>query len=213
MPLLTALRERYPGAQVALTTGNSERMLADLDGYRVDVAVTAVPDLDRRRFATLPLWRNAVVAYVGYRHPLAGHTEVRLEHLRRHPLVLREPGSITRSVFEQALARAGAELAGWPEVIQVDSREAVHAAVTAGLGVGVVSERELPHDPRVAVLDLADMPLAITEYLACLAANRRSRLVRAVFELAATITADRTPGSDPDDRTGPYGSDGAVPSP
>ncbi|GAA3517252.1 LysR substrate-binding domain-containing protein [Actinocatenispora rupis] len=184
MPLLAALRDRHPGVRVALTTGNSEQSLTALRERRVDVAITASDGATAAGLHSAVLRRDPVVAYVSHRHPLADRTGVELAELARHQLIVREHGSTTRRVLEQGLAAVGRSLADWPDLIEVDSREAVHAAVAVGLGVGVVTERELPHDPRVGVLDLTDLDLTATERLVCRADGRRSRLVRAVFDLA-----------------------------
>ncbi|BCJ29045.1 LysR substrate-binding domain-containing protein [Actinocatenispora sera] len=186
MPLLAALRDRYPGVRVALSTGNSEQVLAELVADRVDVALTAAGGHDPRLHA-VPVRRDRVVAFVARRHPLGARTEVTLDELAGTQLVIRESGSTTRRVFERALAAAGRSLAEWPELIEVDSREAVHSAVAVGLGVGVVSDAELPPDPRLAVLALPGLDLDLTQYLACRRDASRSRLVRAVFELADTL--------------------------
>ena len=53
--------------------------------------------------------------------------------------MLREPGSGTRSVFEQALADLGIELGRLRIVMELPSNEAVRAAVEAGLGATALS--------------------------------------------------------------------------
>ena len=60
-------------------------------------------------------------------------------------MVMREEGSVTRRAIEAALDRAGFT----PEVVmELGSREAVHEAVAAGLGAGVVIEAERDGDIR-----------------------------------------------------------------
>lgn len=196
MPLLAAIRDRYPGVRVALSTGNSEQVLADLRARRADVVITASDDATADGLYAVTLRRDPVVAFVSHRHPLADRTELPLADLADHPLVVRERGSTTRRVLERGLARIGRSLADWPELIEVDSREAVHAAVAVGLGVGVVTGGELPHDPRVGALDLSGPDLVATERLVCRTDSRRSRLVRAVFDLATERGgAPETPGT------------------
>jgi len=54
-------------------------------------------------------------------------------------MVLREPGSGTRSVFEDAVAQLGIELASLRIAMELPSNEAVRAAVEAGLGATALS--------------------------------------------------------------------------
>lgn len=197
MPLLAAIRDRYPGVRVALSTGNSEQILAELRARQSDVVITASDGATADGLYAITLRQDPVVAFVSHRHPLADRTELPLTDLADHPLVIRERGSTTRRVLENGLARIGRSLADWPELIEVDSREAVHAAVAVGLGVGVVTGSELPHDPRVSALDLTGTELTATERLVCRTDSRRSRLVRAVFDLAVPPQSPRSAPNQP----------------
>jgi DNA-binding transcriptional LysR family regulator len=53
--------------------------------------------------------------------------------------VLREPGSGTRSVFEDAIAAVGIERSALRIQLELPSNEAVRAAVEAGLGATAIS--------------------------------------------------------------------------
>ena len=95
-------------------------------------------------------------------------------------MILREPGSTTRAVFEAALSERGIR----PErVIEIGSREAVREAVAAGLGVGVIFESEFLRDGRLHTLRLSDAKLEAVQYAACLEDRRAVRVVRAFFDL------------------------------
>ncbi len=56
-------------------------------------------------------------------------------------LVIRERGSVTREVFESALAERGVTPG---TLIEVEGRESVREAVAAGFGLGIVFESEMP---------------------------------------------------------------------
>lgn len=179
LPALSAFTKRYPKLRLSLSVGNSETLIRDLFDHRIDVAVVAnlVPDA---RLHALPVRRDRLVLFVPKAHPWARRRSVRPAELAGERLVLREPGSSTRRVFETAMARAGVAL---EEVIEINSREAVREAVAAGLGIGVVSESEFGNDPRLVKVTLAEADLGATEYVACLAERRELRLIRAFLEL------------------------------
>lgn len=179
LPALRDFTRRYPKLRLSLTVGNSETLIRDLLDHRIDVAVVANPAPDARLFA-IPVRRDRLVLFVPKRHPWARRKQVTPDRLADERLVLREPGSSTRRVFETAMARAGVAL---EEVIEINSREAVREAVAAGLGVGVVSESEFGNDPRLVKLRLAEADLGATEYVACLAERRELRLIRAFLEI------------------------------
>lgn len=120
--------------------------------------------------------------------PLARAGRLRLAALADADLVLRERGSITREVFETALAEAGIRPRA---IVEAESREAVREAVGAGFGLGVVFESELPADRRFTVLEVDDAELGVGEYVVCLAERRRLPLVREFLETAAALEGVR----------------------
>ena len=106
-------------------------------------------------------------------------------------MILREPGSRTRQLFELAIAQARVR----PRVVmEIESREAVREAVAAGLGIGVVSEAEFGHDERLAAIPVTDAELGTREYVVCLRERRRLRIVSAFLDQAHQRLERRRPG-------------------
>lgn len=183
MCLLGRLEASYPGMEITLSIDNSANLVDDVLEYRTDVAVIA--DLgDDDRLSAVPIVRNDLTAFVRTDHELAGRGAVSAEQLIGHRIVLREQGSMTRHRFEQALAEADLSATN---VFQVDARDAVHVAVRAGLGVGIVAETELPDDDHITAVRVDDLDLTITEYLVCRADRRRTRLITAVFDIRPSL--------------------------
>jgi aminoethylphosphonate catabolism LysR family transcriptional regulator len=183
VPFLAAFRQRYPRIDLRLSIGNGEAMLDDLLTQRVDVAVLADPAEDSRLYA-VPCGRHALVAILPKRHKLASRRRVGLAALARETIVLREPGSRTRRIFETALERAGL---GAENAIEIGTREGVREAVAAGLGLGIVSAAELGHDDRLAALQLEGEGLETREYVVCLAERRALRIISAFFEVVGEV--------------------------
>jgi LysR family transcriptional regulator, low CO2-responsive transcriptional regulator len=181
MEALAAFNRRYPKLTLSLAIGNSAELLQDLIEHRSDVAILADVPGDSRLHA-LPLRRDRLIGFIPKSHALAGKGRIDAARLAEHRLVLREPGSTTRHLFETAMARAG-HLLG--EVLEIGSREAVREAVAAGLGLGIVSESEFGQDPRLKPLHLGGIDVAMTEYVVCLAERRELRLVKAFLEIVA----------------------------
>ena len=179
MPALAAFGAKYPGVRVSLSIGNSAAVLHDLIEHRSDVAVLANVAGDPRLVAE-PLRRDPLVGFVHRAHPWAHRRRVPAAELPRQRLVLREPGSTTRRIFETAMARAGIALG---EVLEIGSREAVREAVAAGLGVGVVSEAEFRRDGRLRAFTIEDLCLETVEYVVCLAERQQLRLVKTFLQV------------------------------
>jgi aminoethylphosphonate catabolism LysR family transcriptional regulator len=185
MAALAAFNKRYPKLTLSLSIGNSAELLQDLLEHRSDVAILADVPGDAR-FHALPLRRDRLIGFVPGSHPLARKGRIEAARLADHRLVLREPGSTTRHLFETALSRAGY---GRGEVLEIGSREAVREAVAAGLGIGIVSESEFGQDPRLKPLRLQGVDVEMTEYVVCLAERRELRLVKAFLEIVAAGAA------------------------
>lgn len=179
MGFLAAFIALYPGVRVAVTMGNSQAVLQDLFEFRTDVAVLARIDDDQRLHA-IPHTRQPVVVFVPSGHEWANRRSIKLAELESRAMVLREEGSSTRQVFETALAEAGVK----PRVVlEIGSREALHEAVAAGLGIGVISKAELGRDPRLRAIRISDARLESREYVVCLNERRNLRTVQAFLKI------------------------------
>jgi len=83
--------------------------------------------------------------------------QVPLAALATAPLLMREQGSGTRRVIEQALRRAGLRLNQLQIAMDLDSTEAIVSGVEAGLGVGFVSEWAIRKELRLGTLAIAQI--------------------------------------------------------
>jgi aminoethylphosphonate catabolism LysR family transcriptional regulator len=181
VPILAALKRTHPSLTFRLAIGNSAATLGLLHEDAVDVAVTARRVSDPRLW-TIELRRDRLVLFVGSDHPWRRRARLRLAELAGQPLVLRERGSVTREVFEEALAAARVTPGA---LIEVETREAVRETVAAGFGVGVVFASEFRRDRRFSAIDVADAALEVGEFAACLSARRHVALVAAFMNEAA----------------------------
>lgn len=180
IPLVAGFQRRYPGIRISMSFGNSEAVLEELLARRSDVAVLPDIAVDDARLHAVPLRRDRLVVFVERGHPWGTRRSLPLAELDGQRLVLRETGSRTRALFEQAMAEAGVRPGS---VVEIGSREAVREAVAAGLGIGVVFESEFGRDARLHRLALRDIALESVEYAVCLQERRPVRAVRAFFEL------------------------------
>ncbi len=151
MPLIAALLEEHPHLAVEHALGNTADLLEEVRQCRLDVAVLTldwVPsDLRVHRIA-----RQVPMACTPAAHRWATRDAITLSELAEELVLLREPGSMTRSLFEAACSEGKACL---KSTVTLPSREAVKEAVAAGIGVGIVLAGEVGADPRIKALDLA----------------------------------------------------------
>ena len=184
-PVIARFSEEYPGISLSLSTGSARTTMADLYDYRTDIALVADSG-EEERLVRHPFSRDRLVAIVPSRHPLAQRSSVPLDKLLGERLVLRESGSVTRQIFEDAVRRIDDRISGFMEI---GSREGVQEAIAAGLGVGIVSEAEVGRDRRIVVVAIERPTLTMTEYLVCMKDRIRLRVVEAFLQVAADLSA------------------------
>lgn len=135
---LVAFRRAHPQIAVRLIVGNTAQVAQAVAEGEADLGLVEgaidLPALAERAF---PGDRLILVVPPG--HPLAGRDTIAPAALREADFVLREPGSGTRSEFEDALRAAGEDPGRLRVVLELPSNEAVRAAVEAGGGVTVIS--------------------------------------------------------------------------
>ena len=189
--LLVAFGQRYSEVALSVSLGNSNEVLEGLLAFRSDVAI--LPQMGKDpRFFTVPYGRSRIVLVVGRSHAWAARKAVRVEELKAQRVVLREVGSTTRRLFEDALTKAGVEVR---RVLEIESREAVLETVAAGIGIGVALEGETHPDSRLHAVRVSDAPMMLELDIACLAERREAPAIKAFFEVARDILPARARAS------------------
>jgi aminoethylphosphonate catabolism LysR family transcriptional regulator len=164
-PLLAQFQRLYPGIQISIRYGNSQQLMSWLESRLCDVAfLPNIPQADDR-FISIPLEPDKLVVFVNQDHVWSERRSITMEELLEQRIILREKGSRTRSIFEEAVAEAGGQL---HDVMEISGREGVREAVAAGFGVGIVAENELVADSRLRPLRVSNAELIHEEYFICL---------------------------------------------
>lgn len=139
--LFVELHRSHPKVSLELEIANTARIRQRLIEGRLDLGLTEglletdSPELDRLSVEVFT--HDEMVLILSPAHPLAAQRgPLPLRELTRLPFIVRERGSGTREVVEDALARR--RLAIRP-VMSLGSTEAVKNAVMAGLGAAFVS--------------------------------------------------------------------------
>lgn len=157
-PILFRWHAAYPGIALALSIGNTAQVAAavleggaDLGFVEGDIPQT---ELVRETVAT-----DRLLLVVGAKHPWASRRSIKPRQLLQTDWVLREPGSGTRSEFETALRRYGIAPQRLKLALELPSNESVCAAVEAGAGATVISERVASSSIRAGTLHRIELAL------------------------------------------------------
>ncbi len=187
MELLEAFRKRYPKLQVSMSLGNGDEVIADLLGFKTDIAILGEEKNDPRFFQKF-YNRHRIIAFVNSDHPWAGRGSISIDEFAGQKMILRTPGSTTRHAFEQSLQQAGIKI---HEVMEINQREAMREAVIRGLGIGVVSISEFAPHERLRPLKILNAKIYVNDYVVSLAERQNRPLISAFFATAEELIGNR----------------------
>ncbi|WP_375571414.1 LysR family transcriptional regulator [Seohaeicola saemankumensis] len=170
---------QHKAISISVESGSHQDILAAILRREVDVAV--LPDIPAdRRFLRLPVLSQDVVAIVGAQSRYASRREITLQDLADEPLIFRSRGSSTQKVVDRAFRAAG--LSPVPQ-LTADTRDAVHEAVTLGIGIGFMWRHGTMRTDTVIRLDIPAMGAAVEEVVFALK-EERNPLVDLFFKAA-----------------------------
>lgn len=154
--LLGPYSQAFPEVDVTVHIGNRRQMLTRFERQEDDLYVFSHPPSLAHAVAGRFL-RNPLVAVAPRDHPLAGRERVAMSELLGERMLLREPGSATRMLFDSWLQEQGLTLG---PTLQMASNEAIRVGVASGMGLAVLSEHVLPPEhPDLVILPVAGLPL------------------------------------------------------
>ena len=150
---VAAFLQTHPKVHVTARSGNTDEMLEELVSGRIQIALIEGPE-QRKDVHIEPFMEDHLVLVVPAQHDWAGH-EVKLDDLRSQPVLMREFGSGSRRVVEQALSKAGLKVKELMVGMELDSTEGLLSAVEAGLGVTFVSRWAVRNQLALGTLKLS----------------------------------------------------------
>lgn len=175
--LLGAFIEAHPDVQPRLTITNRAKVLERLRSNQDDLMIMGrVPD--ELAVEAHPFIDNEMVVVAPPDHPLAGRPNIALKQISRERFLVREPGSGTRQAVERLLAEQNLKVSPYMEL---GNAEAIKQGVMAGLGISVLSRRNLGlelSNRRIAILDVAGFPLVRRWYAVHLKGKKLSLAAR-----------------------------------
>lgn len=143
------------GHALELLVDNTQALLTALDGGKLDFAILEGV-FDKTRYAHRLFCRENFVGVCAKSHPFANQV-VTWDQVLCEKLILREPGSGTRGIFEQLLASSGYSLASFPAVSSVSSFRLLRQLVAAGLGITFAYQAVAEGDEGLACFELKDV--------------------------------------------------------
>jgi DNA-binding transcriptional LysR family regulator len=142
-----------PQIRITARSGNSDAMLEALLSREIQLALIEGPE-QRKDIRIEPFMEDHMVLVVPASHDWANQ-EIEPDYLKTQPLLMREFGSGSRRIVEQALTSVGLKPKDLNIIMELDSTEGLLSAVEAGLGITFVSRWAVRNQVSLGSLVLA----------------------------------------------------------
>ncbi len=177
-------RAAHPEARVEVRIADSAEVATRVLAGDHELGVVGAPPRSAHLEA-VPLWRDELVLVLPPGHPLARKRKpVEPRALTAEPLLVREPGSGTRALTEEAFVQAGVDPDTLSVVAELGSTAAVKEGVLQGLGLAVLSARAVSREREAGLLATARLAAPLERRFQLLRDRRRdpSPLARALWD-------------------------------
>jgi DNA-binding transcriptional LysR family regulator len=146
--LLKKYRRLYPGVDLQVTAGSSEKILERVRGHEVDLGLLTLPVV-ARDLEVMPVLKEEMVVVTAPGHPLSRERAIDPQSLAKFPLILYEAGSNTRKVLDQFFLE---ESISTEIAMESENVEIIKAMVAINLGVTIVPYTPVAKDVRAGRL-------------------------------------------------------------
>ena len=190
--IIAVFQEKYPGVALSLRIANSALIEEQIRRNELDLGVVGGHPLRLGEECVAAGLLDELVLIVPPSHPWARRREIQPSLLEAERLLVREEGSATRQVTEQALQRAGGHIKA---SMELGHTEAIKQAVMAGLGIAFVSIHAIRGEVAVGRLRAVRLKgLRIQRHFHIIHNEARtlSTSARAFIELLKTARVDRS---------------------
>ena len=154
---LVRFRKIHPGVKIELAAGNSTQVAEAVQHGAADIGFVE-GRIEAENLMQQAIARDRLIIVAGPKH-LASKRRISASDLPNLDWVLREPGSGTRSEFDDALNRWKLSIDQLNVVLELPSNEAVRMAVEAGAGATAISELVAPRGIALGKLKVIPLPL------------------------------------------------------
>lgn len=146
---------RHPKVEFSMISANTENIVYALKEKKIALGLVEGPvgrvDLETKSFIEDEI---VIVASANHEWVTSEQSRITISELAEMPLIMREHGSGTRRVVENALKKSGLKLSELKFAMELDSTEAIKSVVEANLGIGFVSRWGLAREIELETLKI-----------------------------------------------------------
>lgn len=185
--LLVRFRELYPDVLESVSVSDSAAAIAAVESGKAEVGL--VGELPRAaNLCAKSIAQDDLTLVVSPAHEFARRKRITPDELCGQPLIVRKPSSGSRRCVEQALSTAGLSATDLRISMEVNSNDAIRAAVERGVGIAFLSARAIDReirDQRLIPIEIEGVRAARDLYLITDPKRLPTRAVRAFLDFLA----------------------------
>ncbi|MGI6227844.1 MAG: LysR substrate-binding domain-containing protein, partial [Peptococcales bacterium] len=144
-------KELYPQVEIAIEVFNTQHIVKSVNDQLLDIGLVE-GHVENEGLNIVPFLDDELMVIVNPNHPLAHQKSVTFDQLSLFPFILREKGSGTRQIMEEALVKTGHDGDSLSIIMELGSTEAVKSAVEANLGISILSKRTVQKELQFKTL-------------------------------------------------------------
>lgn len=135
---MSSFKENFPATEVSVVTGSSEEILESLMAEDIHLGVVGMK-IEDSRIESRPFKKDKMVLIARNGHPLADGEKKSLKNLLDYPLIVRERGSGSRKILEEALEKKGMRLKNFQVLTELSGSRAAVTGVKHSNALAYVS--------------------------------------------------------------------------
>lgn len=182
--LLVKFRELYPEVRESVSVSDSAAAIHAVESGAAEVGL--VGELPRAaNLCAKSIAQDELTLVVSPDHEFARTKNIRPDDLCGQPLIVRESDSGSRRCVEQSLSKAGLATTDLRFSMEVNSNDAIRAAVERGVGISFLSRQAIAReiqDGRLIVVDIEGVRAVRDLYLITDPQRLPTRAARAFLE-------------------------------
>jgi DNA-binding transcriptional LysR family regulator len=160
---LAEFRRAYPQIEIRASIGNTVQVAAAVENRETELGFVEAT-IHSEQLTSRMVARDQIIVVVAPDRELLKQKRLAPADLMQVDWVLRERGSGTRAVFEEALVEFGLDARALHIVLELPSNEAVRGAVEAGLGAAAISASVAAPSLEVGLLEKINFRLPEREF-------------------------------------------------
>lgn len=157
--IICDFKKEYSDVDITLEIYNTKQVETNVLNRRLDLGLIE-SKISHSELYYQSFLEDELVVVVPSNHPWAEKETITLDELKGEPFIIREPGSGSRLVFEQALIDAEFDVEDLNIIMEIGNITAIKSAIIGRLGISVMSKwaaQDLVESGQAAILRIENV--------------------------------------------------------